>query len=153
MSLGRGGELLDISNDSLFLTQINPYQECSDCQGSDNDQADQKTTFAAETSVYIHHGIRLCYHASSLLGMEKQAILRRSVVFPHPDGPTRKNNSPSAISSDTTFTAVMASTCPAKPSRSGTCPAKPSRSGTCPAKPSRSGTCPAKPSRSGTCPA
>jgi len=66
---------------SLSLTKINPYQECSDCQGSDNNQADQKTTFAAETLVYIYHCIRLCYHASSLLGMEKPAIKPRRAGF------------------------------------------------------------------------
>jgi hypothetical protein len=36
------------------------------------------------------------------------AIIRRSVVFPHPDGPSRKNNSPGWISSETASTAGAA---------------------------------------------
>ena len=35
----------------------------------------------------------------------RPTIIRSSVDFPHPDGPTRIMNSPSAMSSETSFTA------------------------------------------------
>src|SRR3989339_1177856 len=39
-------------------------------------------------------------------GVQKPAIMRRSVVLPQPDGPSRKKHSPSWISRDTPSTAV-----------------------------------------------
>src|SRR5512143_1255018 len=46
---------------------------------------------------------------SPAVGSSIPAIIRRSVVFPHPDGPRRTRNSPSAVARSTCATAL---TCP-----------------------------------------
>src|SRR6478735_8278056 len=43
------------------------------------------------------------------VGSMKPAIMRRSVVLPQPEGPSRKKSSPASMSRDTAFTAVVSS--------------------------------------------
>lgn len=45
------------------------------------------------------------------VGSMKPAIIRRSVVLPHPDGPRRKKSSPGAISKETPATARTVRRC------------------------------------------
>jgi hypothetical protein len=47
--------------------------------------------------------------STPLSGVRKPATMRRHVVLPQPDGPSKKNNSPSRTSRLKSFTAIVLS--------------------------------------------
>src|SRR3990172_8929735 len=48
---------------------------------------------------------------SPAVGSSSPAIIRRRVVFPHPDGPSRTRNSPSSVERSTPLTASTSPKC------------------------------------------